>query len=398
MRQLALAFAVVVWGAAAAAEPVRIFAVGHRGRLDDARSYQAFRDKMAALMDATHPARTALVQPGVGDVAGHLAPADPAAPARVLVVFPEDTGLAAALIGSRGTLARSQSTAAGAIASLLGTYGPQFAHYAGKYPDNPLVRNLVLAITDTLYRSFYETFRDLAMRHGVYLAASANLPPARRVEQASEPELVALLRDPDEPDRTYAYEATSPYPYNTTLVFAPDGAVLVPDGAGGTRRSPSETDGVVLGSTNKAYLTPIEQPPPGNDGGLALATGAVRDLEVLDTPVGRLGIVISKDAWMVDVNDRLVAKGANVILQPEAFSEWGFAATPWQPDVFKEGGFANLQKSPQLVANVNASMTGNFFDVTFDGQSAVIGRKRKGQLPRPSSPSAWIGQNPDSGF
>src|SRR5262249_30697592 len=191
----------------------------------------------------------------------------------------------------------------------------------------------------------------------------------------------------------YAYEAASPYPYNTTLVFAPDGEVLAPDGAGGTRRSPSETGGVILGSTNKAYLTPIELPPPGNAAGLALATGAVRDLEVLDTPVGRLAIVISKDAWMVDVNDRLAAKGANVVLQPEAFSDWGYAATPWQPDIFKEGGFANLQKTAQLVVNVNASMTGNFFDVTFDGQSAIIGRKRK-----TGTGNAWIGQNPDTGF
>src|SRR5262249_55874704 len=152
--------------------------------------------------------------------------------------------------------------------------------------------------------------------------------------------LVTLLRDPDEPTRTYAYEAVSPLPHNTTFVFAPDGEVLVPDGTGGTLRSPSETAGVIRGSVDKAYLTPIEEPPPGNGAGPALALGAVRDQEVLDTPVGRLGIVISKDAWMVDVNDRLQAKGANVILQPEAFSEWGYATTPWQPDIFKEGGFA----------------------------------------------------------
>jgi hypothetical protein len=399
MRDLVLALVVaVVWVVTAAAEPVRIFAVGHKLRLEDAVTYETFRDKMGALLDATHQARAGTVQPGVGDVASHLRPADPSAPARALVLFPEDTGLVAALVGSRGAGARAQTTAAGAIVTLLGTYGPQFAYYASTYPENPLVRNLVLATTDTLYRGFYETFRDLAVRHGVYLAASANIPPARRVEAATDPALVASLRDPDEPDRSYAYQATSPYPFNTTLVFAPDGEVLISDGAGGTRRSPSETGGVILGSTNKAYLTPIELPPPGNDAGLALATGAVRDLEVLDTPVGRLAIVISKDAWMVDVNDRLAAKGATVVLQPEAFSEWGYAAAPWQPDVFKEGGFANLQKTPQLVANVNASMTGNFFDVTFDGQSAVIGRRQKGGAGPLSAGNAWIGQNPETAF
>ena len=120
----------------------------------------------------------------------------------------------------------------------------------------------------------------------------------------------------------------------------------MPDGQGGTLESPSQTGGVIRGSTVKAYLTPPEQPPPGEFLGLALAFGSVPDLEVLDTPVGRLATVISKDAWMIDVNDRFEAKGANVILQPEAFSDWGFRTDEWAPDMFKEGGFANLQKYP----------------------------------------------------
>jgi hypothetical protein len=190
----------------------------------------------------------------------------------------------------------------------------------------------------------------------------------------------------------------SPHPVNSTYVFTPDGDVLVPDGNGGVLRSPGETGGVLRGSTDKAYLTPIEQPPPGTDAGLALGFGAVRDMEVLPTPVGRLAIVISKDAWMVDVNDRFAAKRANLILQPEAFSAWAYAPAPWEPDIFKEGGFANLQKVPRFVTNVNASMTGNFIDITFDGQSAILGRKHK-TSPGPLGPdNAWIGQNPDTGF
>jgi len=383
-------------GSPAHGDPVRFFAVGNKQRFDDAVTYQTFHDKMAALMDGGFPGRAGLVQAGVDDVASHLH--EPGAPPRALVVFPEDVGLVAALIGSRGAVGRAQTTAVGAIGSLLATYGPQVSYYAAKYPTNPPIRNLVLAVTDTLYRSFYETFRELAMSHVVYLAASANIAPARRVEAADDPELVSLLRDPDEPGRTYAYEAVSPFPYNTTLVFAPDGEVLVADGAGGTLRSPTETGGVIRGSTKKAYLTEPEEPPPANAAGLSLAFGPVRDLEVLDTPVGRLAIVISKDAWMVDVNDRFAAKGANVILQPEAFSAWAYEAAPWEPDIFKEGGFANLQKIPEFLVNVDASMTGNFTDVTFDGQSAILGRKRKTSPGPLSATNAWIGQNPDTGF
>ncbi|HEV7731076.1 MAG TPA: hypothetical protein VGR62_02895, partial [Candidatus Binatia bacterium] len=394
----AAALLILVVAAPVLAAPVRIFAVGHEQRLDDAVSHQAFRDKMAAMMDATAPNRASLVQAGVDDVASHLFPTDPAAPPAALVVFPESTGLIAAFIGSRGATARLQPNAPLAIVSLVGPYGPQMAHYSAKFPGQPLVRNLVVALTDTLYRAVYETFRDLAIAHGVYLAVSADIAPARRIEEADDPALVALLRDPDEPGRTYAYEATSPRAANVTWVFAPDGAILVPDGNGGSLRAPTETGGELRGSIDKAYLTPIEQPPPGEAAGLSLAAGPVRAMEVLDTPVGRLAIVISKDAWMVDVNDRFVAKGADVVLQPEAFSSWAYDTTEWSPDVFKEGGFANLQKNPEWAVNVNASMTGNLLDITFDGQSAILGRRQKID-PGPLSPdNAWVGQNPDTGF
>lgn len=383
----------------AGAHPVRFFAVGHKLRVDDAVNYQAYRDKLAALMDATFPGRSTFVQDGVDDVASHLRPADAGAPADALVVFPEDTGLVAALIGTRGATSRTQTSTAAGIVLLSDPYAAQRAYYDGRFPGQPFVRNLVLALTDTLYRSFYESFRDLAMSHHVWIAASANLAPARRVEAADDPDLVATLRDPDEPGRTYAYEAIAATPTNTTFVFTPDGDVIVPDGHGGTRRAPGETGGVLRGSTDKAYLTPIEQPPPGNDAGLALAFGAVRDLEVLDTPVGRLGIVISKDAWMVDVNDRFFAKGANVILQPEAFSTWAYDTVEWAPDVFTSGGYANLQKHPSFVANVDASMTGNLFDTTFDGQSAILGRETKSPAAGPlSATNAWVGRNPATGF
>jgi predicted amidohydrolase len=377
---------------------VRVFAVGNKVRVADGASYQSYRDKMSALMDRSYPNRSSFVQAGVDDVASHLRAADPSAPARALVVFPEDVGLVPILIGSRGAIARSQNNTTGAFLQLFGPYAPVVAPYAEKYPGQPFVRYLFLGLTDTLYRSFYETFRELAKKYGVYLAATMNAAPARRVDAADDPALVARLRDPDEPQRTYAYEATSPHVTNATYVFAPDGEVIVPDGKGGTLESPSQTGGVIRPSSEKAYLTQPEQPPPGEALGLGLGFGSVDDLDVLDTPVGKLGIVISKDAWMMDVNDRFAAKGANLILQPEAFSDWGFPLDPWAPDNFKEGGFANLQKRPELRYNVDASMTGSFFEQQFDGQSAIIGRKDKTGPGALGPGNAWIGENPDTGF
>jgi hypothetical protein len=158
----------------AQADEVRMFAVGNKHRVQDAVTYADYRNKMAALMDAGFPDRSAYVQAGVDDVASHLRPADPRAPRRALVVFPEDVGLVNVLIGSRGATARAQTSALGAIPSLFEPYSRQVAYYADRFPGQPAVRVLFMALTDTLYRSFYETFRDLAREHRVYIAAATN--------------------------------------------------------------------------------------------------------------------------------------------------------------------------------------------------------------------------------
>lgn len=371
---------------------VRVFAVGNKQRLADAVSYQAYHDKMLALVDGAFPGRATLVQSGVDDVASHVQPADPAAPPLALVNFPEDVGLIAGLIGSRGAMARTRTSSALAINDLATAYAPLVAHYNGVFGATHPVRDVFIAATDTFYRSFYETFREIGMTRGVYVTASANVAPARRIEEADNPALVALLRDPDEPERTYAYEAISPLVRNCVFIFDPDGEVLVPQPDGSTLRAPSETGGAILPSITKAYLTPLELLL------LGLVVTPVKDMEVVDTPVGRIGVVISKDAWMIDVNDRFEAKNAQLLLQSEAFSEWGFQTGEWAPDVFKEGGFSFLQKNPSFLVNVDPSMTGNLFDITFDGQTSILVKKTKTDPGPLSAANAWIGQNPDTGF
>ncbi|MEW6271542.1 MAG: sialidase family protein [Thermodesulfobacteriota bacterium] len=385
--------------ARAAAEPVRVFLVGHKQRVADAQTVATFRAKILALVDAR--LRTPdLVQAGVDDVASHLAPGDADAPALAVVHFPEATGLVAGLIGSRGEAARDAGSSTEAFASLLGPYGDVIAHYGAVFPElqpQP-IRALILALTDVLYRAVYETFREVAMRYGVHVSVSFDAAPARRVAAADEPELVALLRDPDEPDRDYAYVATSALPRNFVFLFAPDGELLVPDGEGGLLRAPSETGGELRGIP-KAYLTPIEQTLDKPGGGLSLASASLRDLDVLDTPVGAIGVVISKDAWMPDVNERYDLKGASFLLQSEAFSSWAYDTTEWAPDVFKSGGYANLQTRGGFLYNVAPSLTGNLFDATFDGQSAILVRRRNKAPAGPRAPdNGFIGQVADRGF
>jgi len=274
----------------ATAKTVRVFAVGNEVRIEDAVSVQTFRSKMFALMDAAFPSRASFVQAGVDDVASHVKPTDPDAPDLVLVNFPEDVGLVAGMTGSKGASSRAATSTTSAFLYLLQNYASQMGYYRTKFASLPQLRQLLLALTDINYRVVYETYRDIAITYGVYVSAGVNVAEARRVESAVDPVLVNRLRNPDEPGRTYAYEAVSPTVYNTTMIFRPDGEVMVPDGNGGVVAAPSATGGVYRGSINKSYLTPTEI------GLLSLSFSPVRDLDVLETPLGRLGVAISKDA------------------------------------------------------------------------------------------------------
>jgi hypothetical protein len=384
----------------AAAEPVRVFLVGNKQRIQDATSIATFRAKMFALVDASQRG-PGLVQDGVDDVASHLSPRDPSAPALAVVHFPESVGLIAGLVGSRGVAARDATSATGAFAALLGPYADPIAYYTSVHPELAAqpIRGLVVALTDVLYRAVYETFRDIAVQYGIWVSVSFDAAPARRVDASQDPALVARLRDPDEPQRTYAYVATSPLPRNFVFLFDPQGRLVVPDGDGGLLRAPDETGGELPGSVAKAYLTPIEQTLDKPGGGLSLASASVRDLDVLDTPVGAIGVVISKDAWMPDVNERFDLKGASMLLQSEAFSSWAYDLVEWAPDVFKVGGYANLQNRGGFLYNVAPSLTGNLFDVTFDGQSAILVKRRSKAPAGARTPdNAFIGQLADRGF
>ena len=94
----ALTTAVLAAAPMASAETVRVFAVGNRIRISDFVSSDSFRDKMFAMIDASYPNRSSLVQAGVDDVASHIQPLDPFAPGDVLVNFPESVALPAAFI------------------------------------------------------------------------------------------------------------------------------------------------------------------------------------------------------------------------------------------------------------------------------------------------------------
>lgn len=372
----------------AARGPVtRAFAVQPKLDLAWMESRRTYRAKMLALADRTARGPGAPpIQEGADDVASHLlGPSDrarPAATARDLVAFPEDIGLFAALTGERARPARGAGSLEGAIAALLATYAPQLSFYAERHPElagrAPQTRLLALALTDTFARVAVETFAELADRHDVYLHAGVNMAQAWRVVcrdrgafNAARPprlpggvlceeedgERVRRLGDPGEPGRDYAYEATTAKASNLALVFDPDGRLI-------SRQV-------------KTYIPPVELP-----GQLDLVPGEVSDgLGAVETPVGTLGFVTSKDAWMPDVQAKLDQRHVNVLVQPEFFvGELLRREGMWAPDTLKASGYNDVLRLPSVEALVLPELVGNVFSFSADAQAHIAVKPRRGNV------------------
>jgi predicted amidohydrolase len=400
-----LAATLVLLVAAAAAAPaeakrVRAFAVGPKFDLSWVDTREHYRAHLVALMDARERGRLpASIQRGAADVASHqLGPADPARPAataRDLIALPEDVGLFVALSGSRGAVARRITPETGgltaSIGSLLVSYAPLVSHYGRTYPEltgrGVPTRLLALALTDTFGRYAVETFAELADRHDAYLEAGVNMardwrivcrsratfepPPGATGCDEENPGKVDQLRDPDEPQRDYAYEAATDQPVNMALIFDPDGRLI--------------------SKQVKTYLTPVELP-----GQLDLVPGDVSSgLSALQTPVGVLGFVTSKDAWMPDVTAKLDQRGVEILVQPEFFvNDTVRREGMWAPDTLKASGYADVLRHPSIEALVLPELTGNVYDFSADAQQHVVLEPRGSRPPL----GGLVGQPPAPGF
>jgi predicted amidohydrolase len=367
-------------------ERLRVHAIAYRHSASDAESFPAYREHLSRLADEAVESET------------HRLPGTPR-----LFLFPEDSALYALFAGARGKtfrqLAPLLSRAAGngaalAVVGLFAAYQPQAAYYRAKFPEQNLseARVGLLALTDSLYRSFFETFGEIARRHSSWVVAAANIAPA---EIVTDPPRVALLGDPEAAGRPCgevpwpcAYEASSPNVYNQAFVFDPQGRlVLHPD--------PSAREGPLDGAVKKTYLVPIEQGPAEQGKvGLDLAYGSLRQVRPIEIAGIRTGILISKPAWMLDEVGRLEAYDAELLLQPEAFSSWGAPVEDWSPDVLKQSSWQKVQKHGPFRYGVLAGLTGNFFDLVFDAQSHVVEKSTdKNGLAR-----GYIGEPRDVGW
>ncbi len=392
LAALAIAIAVAPPGTAAA-KRVRVFAVGPKLTLGWVESRESFHDHLLGLVDRS--VRGPDVQAQADDVASHLLgparAARPVATARDLVAFPEDLGLMAVFTGQRGAQARQAGSVTEAIVAVLAAYAPQTAYYEVRFPAlgarGVPTRLLAVAATDTFARVAVESYAEIAARYHVWLEGGVNMaqdwhvvcvskatmPPLAGGVGCDEenPAKVAALRSPDEPARTYAYEATTDRASNMALVFDPEGRLV--------------------SKQVKEYLTPVELP-----GQLDLLPGAVlTGVSALPTPVGTLGFVTSKDAWMPDVTARLDQEHAELLVQPEFFvGDTVSSQGPWAPDTIQGAGYSDVLRHPSIGSLVLPELTGNLYDLSADNQQAIAVKPRAGVRPR----GFLVGQPPSTGY
>ncbi|QDG49960.1 hypothetical protein FIV42_04160 [Persicimonas caeni] len=326
----------------------RLFVPSYRIDFDALSSHRAFREHIHEMVhEKVLPCR-AEASPNV-------------------VVFPESMGLPMWLIGDKASAARGFSESTQALTAMVGQVQQAYTYYGEKFPDTSITSRFVLAMTDPVVRATYDTFGRIADRYDLYVSVTVDLPDFQKTTDAS---VVSRLADPDFDTHDYAYEATSPKVHNRQILFGPDGEVV--------------------DETLKTYVTAMELDQ------LALAAGDFTDIHPMQTPWGRTGVVISKPAWMPDVQDRLDDLGAEVIFQPEAFfGGWVPPLPPdtpeeqvrWEPDLFMLGGWNLVQRAPRATHNFVSQLTGNFFEMTSDAQVQIIEK-----AARASGSGEFVGQ------
>lgn len=325
---------------AGSGDTARVFAVTHRVRLDDAENLATFAASFRRHADA---------------VAGCGAAAKP-----TVLLFPEDSGLAAWFVGRRGLLGRNASDSAAALTALYAQTYPAADAYRRRYPGISDTRALTLGLSDRAWRAMDRTFGGLAKEANAWVVASAHLP-------YSEARDDDLFRDPDATGP--AYVATSPEVFNSALVYAPTGDRV--------------------GRVDKVFLSGHEEQT------LALSAAPLEAVGTVDLPFVKLGIASSGDAFAPPFVQRLDDLGAELVVQPQASAGWVTeeVAGDWLPDRMLGSGWSATQKYTSVRHAAAPMLTGNVFELAFDGQAFITRKAEPGQALR-----AFVASAPVPGF
>ncbi len=312
---------------------VRLFAIGNRINVQAAKTPQHFSIELERIV--------------------RLAVPDLAQERPNLIVLGEVLGLPLALSGPQGILSRSMHSASNAITLLSPAYARRMLHYRRVYPGISLVRSLLLSLSDVLYRPFVTTLSHLAAKYSVYLSATTIVPHVQRSISSVD------VRHFGQRGAKSVYLPESSGIYNTGFLWGPDGKLL--------------------GTTDKVFITEGEQKT------LDLSSGDLNAVQAFPTEFGKVGFAISLDAFTPEYLRRLDELEVQVIMQNDANDQlWTLPskACAWQPQEWLNSVLGSVQEDyTHLSYNVCPMQVGNFFDITFDGQSTIT--KKSNNEPDP---------------
>jgi hypothetical protein len=360
---------------------IRVFAMQPKQEARHAKSYASFRTKIECMIRTYVVPRLAKGRPNV-------------------VAFTEDIGLMTAAIGSRGATVRKYAAdphsapgcaTAGypcgtlaAFAALNAGYAKPLAYYSARFPGTP--PNVFNAATDTLVRSFMQTFSDMAKRYHVYILGSS---PASPFEESKSPADITALADPDLRRPRSVYVATAPQVYNEVFMWGPrdvrrSGPPVLRNVVARNRKVPLTdiekvlgfTPGPSTGSAAVANLKPYRI--PGTKARVGFAT-SLPAFQYGDPPAGTDSCSDTAKYYMRCL-DKL---GANVVMQDEANdTRWAGngGGGYWQPLEWMNSTWrAASDSTVHFDYNVTPFLVGNLADLSFDGQTSITQRGLKGR-------------------
>lgn len=235
-------------------------------------------------------------------------PAEP-----ILVVFPEDVGLGLVFTQDYERV-RTSKTMVEAGFRLIEKY--RLAPSGSEPPSfAAMVRRLLILLSPFVEQTYHQTFSDAAKQFQAWVVAGS------------------------------APIAHSDCVYNTCYVYDPSGERMI--------------------IQRKINLVPLEQEP-----GLNLCP-APCELPTVETPAGRLGVLICLDGFQHELLAQLVKQGAKLVAMPS------FNPLPWTPEQaqgWEAGLWEGVQKHREVIG-INPMGVGQLFDVIAEGRSSIVAHK-----------------------
>jgi len=278
----------------------------------------------------------------LGEVAAKTNPDFP-----TLVVFPEDIGLMLIAQDNQQTLS-AVHTIEEAIKKMTMKHLLPLVWFRLRY-NLSWVPALYYYKNKEIAQTYFETFSSLSNKYRMYIVAGSVLLPHYEISNG---------------EVLYQEGPLSPKIYNTSYLFNPEGKVV--------------------GFQDKVHLLELEQ-----EGGLHLTAGNLDDIKVFDTAIGKIGIAVCLDSFKEDVINKLREKEAEILIQPSANPVlW----EKWQQIEWLESSYKFTHELRYFQYAVNPMMNGDFFDLSFYGQSSIISRENTGNLKN------YFDLSPQDGF